>query len=252
MKIIGYSERGAMNALFYGIALDQENNGIKAMKKFLELANFKDVDDYSDFELYPEFSLSDFGDPDLMIKAKYKHKDSVLFFIEAKVSANQSYDLEKQKENHECYLKDNTTHSNGHTSNLFFQFKLKNYFFQLKDFFSDESKLIIAQEQIDKTMDPAIVNTGDRHRKIGENGVVNWIVNDVIKDCVSSNYIAIIPEKELDIIDCGFQIHCVSWKEIFEDTILKKYVNETIINNEQNEISQILNNAPKSRRTRKK
>ena len=78
MKIVGYSERGAMNALFYGIALDQEHKGIEAMKEFLKLASIEEAGDYSDFELYPEFSLSDFGEPDLMIKAKLKNKDSVL------------------------------------------------------------------------------------------------------------------------------------------------------------------------------
>ena len=35
MEIIGYSERGAMNALFYGIAL---NNDEDAMREFLNLA----------------------------------------------------------------------------------------------------------------------------------------------------------------------------------------------------------------------
>ena len=196
MKIVGYSERGAMNALFYGIALDQEHKGIEAMKEFLKLACIEDAEGFSDFELYPEFSLSDFGEPDLMIKAKFKNKDSIMFFIEAKVSANDRYDLKTQKDIHDSYLKDHTIHSDGHSSNLFYQFKLKNYFFQLKDCFSDESRLKIVQERIDKNIDPAIVTTGNRHRKIGKNGVVNWIVNDVIKECVMAKYIAIIPEKK--------------------------------------------------------
>ncbi|MCR4849381.1 MAG: hypothetical protein K5920_11115 [Bacteroidales bacterium] len=248
MKIVGYSERGAMNALFYGIALDQEHKGIEAMKEFLKLACIEDAEGFSDFELYPEFSLSDFGEPDLMIKAKFKNKDSIMFFIEAKVSANDRYDLKTQKDIHDSYLKDHAIHSDGHSSNLFYQFKLKNYFFQLKDCFSEESRLKIVQERIDKNIDPAIVTTGNRHRKIGKNGVVNWIVNDVIKECVMAKYIAIIPEKKSNIIDCGFQIHCVSWQEIFDNPILKDYVYETIISNKQNGISQILNNEPKSRR----
>ena len=156
--------------------------------------------------------------------------------------------MKTQKDIHDSYLKDNTIHSDGHSSNLFYQFKLKNYFFQLKDSFSDESRLKTDQERIDKNMDPAIITTGNRHRKIGKNGVVNWIVNGVIKDCTMAKYIAIIPEKESNIIDCGFQINCVSWQEIFDDPLLKDYVYETIISNKQNGISQILNNEPKSRR----
>lgn len=35
MKIIGYSERGAMNALFYGMALDKEH-GEESMKTFIK------------------------------------------------------------------------------------------------------------------------------------------------------------------------------------------------------------------------
>ena len=35
MKIIGYSERGAMNALFYGMALKEDDD---AMNEFIHLA----------------------------------------------------------------------------------------------------------------------------------------------------------------------------------------------------------------------
>ena len=77
MRIIGYSERGAMNALFYGMALDKEQ-GEESMKTFLKLAKIKG--NFTDFELYNEFSLSDFGDPDLMIIAKNEDSEYVVFF----------------------------------------------------------------------------------------------------------------------------------------------------------------------------
>ena len=78
MEIIGYSERGAMNALFYGMAA--KNDGDDNMRKFLKLAGFDNSKDYSNFELYMEFSLSTFGSPDLVIKAA-KGKESVVFFV---------------------------------------------------------------------------------------------------------------------------------------------------------------------------
>ncbi|MBP5612832.1 MAG: hypothetical protein J6X35_01625 [Bacteroidales bacterium] len=58
MKIFGYSERGAMNELFYGIAHDKKN-GEESMKAFInDLAKIEGI--FTDFELYNEFSLSDF------------------------------------------------------------------------------------------------------------------------------------------------------------------------------------------------
>ena len=62
MKIVGYSERGAMNALFYGIA---QANDKKAFAEFLKIIGI----DYnvSDVEFFMEFSLSEFGSPDLLV-----------------------------------------------------------------------------------------------------------------------------------------------------------------------------------------
>lgn len=69
IKIIGYSERGAMNALFYGIALNKDEKAAnEAMNEFLHMAG--ETETFQDFELYSEFSLSGFGDPDLVITAK--------------------------------------------------------------------------------------------------------------------------------------------------------------------------------------
>ena len=55
MDIIGYSERGAMNALFYEMALKY---GESEMRRFLRLAGFNDSEEYFNFILYIEFSLS--------------------------------------------------------------------------------------------------------------------------------------------------------------------------------------------------
>ncbi len=115
MKIIGYSERGAMNALFYEIAFCKER-GDFLMREFFRLAGFDNPEEFSDFEIYNEFSLSDFGSPDLVIIAKRGNK-KVAFFIEAKVAACEGFKISYAKKEYEKDLK-NT--SNRNSSNLFY------------------------------------------------------------------------------------------------------------------------------------
>lgn len=110
IKIVGYSERGAMNALFYGIALNKDEKAAnEAMNEFLHMAGERET--FQDFELYSEFSLSGFGDPDLVITAKNELGKTIVFFIEAKASAGGYYKLDKQKSHHEEYLKDHTKYN---------------------------------------------------------------------------------------------------------------------------------------------
>jgi len=60
MEIVGYSERGAMNALFYGIALNRDEKAANAaMNVFLRMAG--ETETFHNFKLYSEFSLSEFG-----------------------------------------------------------------------------------------------------------------------------------------------------------------------------------------------
>ena len=246
MKIYGYSERGAMNALFYGMALDKEQ-GEESLKRFInELALIPG--EFSDFELYNEFSLSDFGDPDFMIKAKNEKGEHVIFFIEAKASCCKYYNLHDQEE---------------HASNLYFQLRLKNYFFRLlQDFYGDT----IEQKQENMTFvnDPChrLKQSRDRNRKIGENIVVEKIVKELqdwIKEPKDENayYIAIIPEQDLkssitslDTTKYGFITHTVTWEKICSHPKFYKYLKDTIEFNQNHQkgkiVSQILNH-PKSK-----
>lgn len=110
IKIVGYSERGAMNALFYGIALNKDEKAAnEAMNEFLHMAG--ETETFQDFELYSEFSLSGFGDPDLVITAKNELGKTIVFFIEAKASAGGYYELDEQKSHHEEYLEDYTKYN---------------------------------------------------------------------------------------------------------------------------------------------
>ena len=121
MEIIGYSERGVMNALFYGIAFDKDSQKAEeAMNEILKLGGIKG--DYTDFKIYVEFSLSEFGSPDLVFTASNSNGEKEVFFVEAKVSAGSYYDLDKQKDHHDDYMKrlKNSKYDKGHSSNLFF------------------------------------------------------------------------------------------------------------------------------------
>ena len=120
MEIVGYSERGAMNALFYGIALNRDE---KAANVFLKMAG--ETETFHNFKLYSEFSLSGFGVPDFVITAENHSGETIVFFIEAKASAGKCYDLKEEKRRHEEYIKDHTKYADGHSSNLFFQLKEK-------------------------------------------------------------------------------------------------------------------------------
>lgn len=240
MEIIGYSERGAMNALFYGMAL---NNDEAAMKEFLKLAEIPDWNIYSNFKLYMEFSLSDFGDPDLVIKANNGER-SVVIFVEAKVSDCSSYSLNKAFKTHVDNI-GKQEFVDGETSNLFFQLRLKNRFFKTrKEIPRSEEKyernVNKSNEDFDKIAMTRKKGEYVYYRSIGNNPVVRRFV-DEIRNCQSALYIAIIPEK--DKIEDNIEeynkveeelggIYFITWKKIFKNQTLEKHVKQTIEFNE--------------------
>lgn len=119
MEIVGYSERGAMNALFYGIALNRDEKAANAaMNVFLRMAG--ETETFHNFKLYSEFSLSEFGAPDFVITAENQSSETFVFFIEAKASARKRYNLKEEERRHEEYIKDHTKYTVAHSSNLFF------------------------------------------------------------------------------------------------------------------------------------
>ena len=250
MKIIGYSERGAMNALFYGIAND-ENNGEDNLKKILgDLAGIEG--EFHDFVIYNEFSLSEFGNPDMMIRAKDRNKD-VLFFIEAKASCCEKYDLANQKKYHDNYIGGEDKYRDGHSSNLFFQLRLKHYFFQLRNLFYGEECVLKNKQESLKLKDPynRLKKSRSRYRTIGNNVVVKRVVNE-IRNCQKAYYIAIIPKQPQkseisNAIDkCkkeyGFPIHIITWEDVIDT--FDGYIGDTIRFNQgiTRQVNQVLNN----------
>ena len=239
MEIIGYSERGVMNALFYGIAFDKDSQKAEeAMNEILKLGGIEG--DYTDFKIYVEFSLSEFGSPDLVFTASNSNGEKEVFFVEAKVSAGSYYDLDKQKDHHDDYMKrlKNSKYDKGHSSNLFFQLKEK--YLLLKYGPNNYGSVTIL----------------DRVRKLGENNVVVKFYNDIKTSVKNAHYVAIIPEQEeyksgtpfpVEFIDNGNKetmiINLISWEEISNDEILKSYIDSTMSYNTNDEDkSQIMNN----------
>lgn len=123
MEIFGYSERGVMNALFYGIAYKSTNKK-KDIDTLLSLTGLGQnlCDDY---DIIMEASLSDFGDPDAIIIGKdINGKDTNVYFIEGKVSAGGHYSLNDEKEKFDEAMNNNKAYD-GFTSSLFGQLTLK-------------------------------------------------------------------------------------------------------------------------------
>lgn len=250
MEIYGYSERGAMNALFYGMAF---NNDEEAMHSFLIKAGIEQANSFHKFELYTEFSLSEFGSPDLVIFAT-KGDKKVVFFVEAKASCCKSYELKRQKESHDKYI-ENGEYDDGHASNLFFQLRLKNYFYQLKEWFCRGRLGDRPTVNIKDDKNKRILKTKNHYRGIGNNAIVQKFV-DKFNDCTEAYYIAIIPEYNNEGIktDYGFTIHYVSWSQIYNlfkerseyqsllDTIKFNQGKGPTIKSKNRIVSQILNN----------
>ena len=243
MKIYGYSERGAMNALFYEMAFKNDKND---MIEFLKLAEI--YDDFSDFEfkIYNEFSLSEFGSPDLVIIAK-KGNEKIAFFIEAKASCCNYYDIKEQKNQHNNYVSKGE-HDNGHASNLFFQLRLKNYFFQWFCERKESNSIIIRNDDNNR-----LRKTKGHNRGIGSNPIVLAFANE-FKNCKVAHYIAIIPQSKDSIPNPDnsyeLKIHFVTWEKIFKKFEEYEFFKKTIIFNQARDIkikseerikSQILN-----------
>ena len=199
MKIIGYSERGAMNALFYRMAY--KKTGKENMREFLKLANIENPDKFSDFEIYNEFSLSEFGDPDLVIIAKQKEgKSPVVFFIEAKVSACNGFRINTAYNNYKKI--------NCDTSNLFYQIKQKEALFNVRREIPTHTE---------KSTTP--IDTVMGSRNIGNNPVVRKFA-DYLKECSGAEYIAIIPavsgEEDEPWKDEDFpNLRIVYWEDLY-------------------------------------
>ncbi len=236
MEIYGYSERGAMNALFYGMALNDDKD---AMIEFLKLVG-KDLnaDQYTDYKLYIECSLSDFGDPDLVIIAEKEGKGKDVFFVEAKVSHQGHFSINEQMRKHNEYcesIEENIIAKKYDASNLFFQLKLKDLFYKTKGLVKQDNNSYNDKIRCKK------FKTDQDYRVLGSNKIVKQF-SSLITKCEDAYFIAIVPNS--DEIKEGikdFDVRIVTWESILEKDELKKYLSETVKFNQTDRKSQILN-----------
>ncbi len=180
MKIVGYSERGALNALFYSMAFNKnERQGEIDMQSFLEMADVPDYNHYFDFEIYTESSLSQFGSPDLLFFAKTeKGEKKTVFFIEAKVSACKTFKMSSILNEYYKDIKKGEPEK-PNTSNLFYQLEQK------KTLFDKRCELSTKGNKIETNRGP---------KSIGKNPIVLKLV-EKLKSCSNAEYIAIVPKE---------------------------------------------------------
>lgn len=97
MEVFGYSERGIIDALFYSIYFSKGTNLTSnlLLKNLLEKTRMPLIGDrewgnilegFDDYEVYIENTMSEFGDPDVVILCKKEGNYAGCIFIEAKVS----------------------------------------------------------------------------------------------------------------------------------------------------------------------
>ncbi len=193
IEILGYSERGVINALFYDIL--NSPNQTKLISDLLELANEEFDFNISKCKILIEQSFSDFGDSDVLLLVENNGKKQAIF-LEAKVKTfNGKWDIVKEfTKFKDLKGKDRNGNKIIPTSNLFTQLYFKNrLWYELKN--NNGIKL-------DKGIN--FINTTKSRRKIGKNEIV---MKAVKKNCYlggyidESFYLGIIPntQNEIDI-----------------------------------------------------
>lgn len=157
MIIRGYSERGMINALFYGMLLSQKSDNLfnKLLKLIKPYPFFKN--NVTNINTYIEPSLSEFGTPDILISFKNRGIQEVIF-LEAKI---KSWNWKKWN-------------------------PWEGIFNQL------ESKFVLFNNRADLNK----LHTGINNKKIGTNNVViNNIFIPAVKNAKKAYYIALLPRK---------------------------------------------------------
>ncbi|MFI3328111.1 MAG: hypothetical protein SNH79_03755 [Rikenellaceae bacterium] len=206
-KIIGYSERGIMNAILYTIGNDK-----KKVAEFLTTITGKKVVASDNYKIYIEHSLSGFGSPDTVII-----HNNVVYFIEFKVCAGvKTWSLKKQCEDYKSKKYD--------ASNVFYQLYLKKLLFDAEV----EGEFVVKDEK-------ANGKGKDMERKIGSNECVKSLFDEIKNDkCSGVEYIGIVPKVEKDF-GCGEEgfLFC-EWSKLLENYGDCKMVTDTMKHNNKN------------------
>ena len=240
MEIIGYSERGMINSLFYELKFSENN--LRLLNDFLSLVSFpyfRVPFQISDVKILIEPSFSDFGDADAVILVNNQGVKQVIF-IEAKVKTYQKpyWGILDEFEEFKSGIKTNKVNS----SNLFVQLYHKVRFVKALQ--------LGGIRQLQRGV--IFPNCSSKiERKIGNNKVVLKAVDLLAGYCNNPLFIALLPDdisrlkdfyqvtlrdycpegfQEWDIRNWGY----VSWAQV-EEFCKRNNLKETVRNFEFNE-----------------
>ncbi|MEI7636964.1 MAG: hypothetical protein WCJ37_06620 [Syntrophus sp. (in: bacteria)] len=192
MEIMGYSERGVINALLYEIAYSGKS--LHLSKELLNLADCPSLVDFgqglTEVRVFIEQSLSDYGDADAILLLDAGDKKGVAF-IEAKV---KSYQKRKWKlaDEFDDFKEGCGTMRNLSSSNLFTQLYHKHQFINgLSD---------IGIDGLKKGIDFPECST-KKTRRIGKNKVVLSAAEAIEPYRENVWYIALIPDTSIAVRD---------------------------------------------------
>ena len=195
MEILGYSERGIINALLYDIL--NSSTPTTLISDLLNLTIFINKKEEVEFNISEckvliEQSFSDFGDSDVLLLVENCGKKQAIF-LEAKVKTySGKWDIVKEfTKFKDLKGKDRNGNKIIPTSNLFTQLYFKNrLWYELKN-----NNGIKLDEGI------KFINTTKSRRKIGKNKIVLKAVDYLMEYIYESFYLGIIPntQNEIDI-----------------------------------------------------
>lgn len=232
LEIIGYSERGVLNSLFYEIK--SLPNNLEIINKFLDLISFPYLTN-SNFDIKSanvliEQSFSDFGTSDAVLTINNNEINQTVF-IEAKVKTyqRQSWLIDDEFEDFKSLIKQEES-----SSNLFMQLYLKSRL--IGELENSGINSLQKGVPFPKCSSKAI-------RKIGENGVVLRAIEILQQYCGKVFFVSLVPDdiselknfyhnilknyypigfQEWDVTNWGY----ISWAKV-EDFCIKNDLKET-------------------------
>ncbi len=235
VNILGYSERGVMNALFYGITYEKDEKKQRAaIEAIINAESTNETKtNYQKFDFYMEFSLSEFGSPDLIIIATDDKGQKTVFFVEAKVSNGHCYDINKEYDNYD-----------RNSSNLFFQLGLKKCYSKIKKSALEVEQCYSQFEEYFKEdeFNRLIKINKEKYRKTGNNVVVKKL-DKIIKTNDSFKFLAIIPKQQEPLKEKKFfsDVKFLYWEDLYKNQSLSRYLKDVIDLNGENNKSLIFN-----------
>lgn len=190
MQLLGYSERGFINAFFYGVRCHPAPSEV--VRAFLGLVQGParailpaTIESASVDIIMIEQSFSDFGDADAVILASTS-QEKVAFFCEAK--RGRKWKLKTEWDKFKARFQTNMA---GGESNVFRQLYLKQRMVQALAAGDDLHTGI----EFDGVLRP---NRGTRRRKIGKNKVVLKAVGKLEPNVRSAYFLILTPERWQD------------------------------------------------------